>query len=75
MKSKVKNNVFALSEYIQSMLCAVGKAQRGSDCEDMYFIEKLEKMANRLGYDLVKRKSQCDGCLEKDKGCHHCLDY
>ncbi len=53
--SKVKANVTALSDYIQSMLCAVGKAERGSGVEDMYFVEKLEKIANRLGYDLIKR--------------------
>ena len=53
--STVKANVDALSAYIQSMLCAVGKAKKGSDCEDMYFIEKLEKTANRLGYNLIKK--------------------
>ncbi len=53
--STVRANVDALSAYIQSMLCAVGKAKRGSDAEDMYFVEKLEKIANRLGYDLIKR--------------------
>ncbi len=53
--SKVKANVAALSSYLESMRCAVGKAERGSDAEDMYFIEKLEKIANRLGYDLIKK--------------------
>ncbi len=53
--STVRANTTALSAYIQSMLCAVGKAKRGSDAEDMYFIEKLEKMANHLGYDLIKK--------------------
>lgn len=55
MKSKVKENISYLSACIESMRCAVGKANNGSDVEDMYFIEKLEKMANRLGYDLIKR--------------------
>ncbi len=53
--STVRANVDALSAYIKSMLCAVGKAERGSDVEDMYFVEKLEKTANRLGYDLIKQ--------------------
>ncbi len=55
MESKVKQNQTALRGYIVSMQCAVDKATEGSDVEDMYFIEKLEKMANRLGYDLIKR--------------------
>jgi len=53
--NKVKANVAALSSCLESMFCAVNKAKRGSDVEDMYFVEKLEKMANRLGYDLIKR--------------------
>jgi hypothetical protein len=53
--SKVKNNIQALKSYIDSMKCAIGKAERGSDCEDSYFIEKLEKMANRMGYELKKK--------------------
>ncbi|KKN48404.1 hypothetical protein LCGC14_0653510 [marine sediment metagenome] len=52
--STVRANVDVLSAYLQSMQCAIGKAKRGSDVEDMYFIEKLEKMANRLGYNLIK---------------------
>ncbi|KKK58655.1 hypothetical protein LCGC14_3042250 [marine sediment metagenome] len=55
MKSKVKANSGMLTVYIRSMQCAVDKAVRGSDVEDMYFVEKLEKMANRLGYDLIKK--------------------
>ena len=53
--SKVKQNQTALRGYIASMSCAIDKAMRGSIVEDMYFIEKLEKMANRLGYNLVKK--------------------
>ncbi len=56
MESKVKQNQTALRGYIASMQCAIDKAMRGSDAEDMYFVEKLEKMANRLGYDLVTGK-------------------
>ena len=55
MESKVKQNQTALRGYIASMQCAIDKAMRGSDAEDMYFVEKLEKMANRLGYDLIKK--------------------
>ena len=55
MESKVKQNQTALRGYIASMQRAIDKAMRGSDAEDMYFVEKLEKMANRLGYDLGKR--------------------
>ncbi len=55
-KSKVKNNVYALYQYIESMYCAIGRAERGSECEDGYFLEKLEKMCSRLGYNLVKKE-------------------
>jgi len=55
-QSKVKNNTTALKSYIASMDCAIDKAISGSDCEDGYFIEKLERMANRLGYNLVEKK-------------------
>ncbi len=56
MTSKVKQNQTALRGYIASMSCAIDKAMRGSDYEDMYFVEKLKKMANRLGYDLIKQE-------------------
>jgi len=49
----VNDNLTALKSYIDSMLCAISKAEKGSNAEDGYFIEKLERMANRLGYDLV----------------------
>jgi hypothetical protein len=51
----IENNIFALEGYIRSMNCAIEKARSGSDCEKMYFVEKMEKMANRLGYDLVRK--------------------
>jgi len=54
-QSKVKNSIHALELYMASMNCAINKAKSGSDCEDGYFLEKLEKMCNRLGYDLVKK--------------------
>lgn len=53
--SKVRENLVALTTYIQAMNCALDKADAGSNCEDMYFTEKLEKMASRLGYNLVKK--------------------
>ena len=56
MKSKVKISIAALEYYIAGMNYAVGKAKRGSEFEDMYFLEKLEKMANHLGYDLIKQR-------------------
>jgi hypothetical protein len=34
------------------MGCALKKADDGSDVEDGYFVEKLEKTARRMGYDL-----------------------
>jgi hypothetical protein len=55
VESKVSMNVVALDCYLTSMNCAIIKAKQGSECEDGYFIEKLEKMCTRLGFDLVKR--------------------
>ena len=51
----VKNNITALKSYIASMNCAIEKAESGSDCEDGYLIEKLERMCNRLGYNLTEK--------------------
>ena len=53
--SKVKENRGRLSGYLASMRCAVDKAKNGSDAEDGYFLEKLEKAANCLGYGLTKQ--------------------
>ncbi len=55
--SKVKDNITALKSYIASMDCAIDKAESGSDCEDGYFIEKMERMANRLGYNLTEKQN------------------
>lgn len=54
----VHENWVALEGYIQSMQCAVSKAANGSTVETMYFIEKLEKTANKLGYKLVILKDR-----------------
>jgi hypothetical protein len=51
----IENNITALESYIVSMNCAIEKAKNGSTCEKMYFVEKLERMCNRLGFDLVKK--------------------
>jgi hypothetical protein len=56
IQSKVKDELVALQSYLVSMRCALDKAENGSAVEDMYFLEKLEKAANRMGYDLVKKK-------------------
>jgi len=55
MNSKVKNNAGYLAGLLKSMKCAVDKAKAGSDFEDSYFLEKLEKAANAMGYELEKR--------------------
>ena len=55
-QSKVKQERLALRMYINSMLCAIGKAAKGSECEDGYFLEKLEKTCDRLGFNLVKKE-------------------
>ena len=49
----VAANVDALIGFNRSMAVALDKAERGSSVEDMYFIEKLQKTAERLGYKLV----------------------
>ena len=56
LQSKVSANAGALQSYIDSMQCALTKAFKSSECEDGYFLEKLEKMCNRLGYKLVKKE-------------------
>lgn len=55
MESKVLTNLTRLEAYLASMQCAINKAQNGSDVEDMYFLEKLTKMAHCLGFDLKEQ--------------------
>jgi hypothetical protein len=52
---RVHENITALKSYLTSMNCAIEKAEKGSTCETMYFTEKLEKMCNRLGYNMEKK--------------------
>ena len=52
--SKVKDNVAYLKSMNQSMWCALLKAENGSTVEDGYFMEKLEKSASCMGYELKK---------------------
>jgi hypothetical protein len=56
MDSKVIENLIALKMYHESIGCGLAKASQGSEVEDMYVTEKLEAFANRMGYDLVKKK-------------------
>jgi hypothetical protein len=51
----IENNINALESYIASMNCAIEKAANGSKVENVYFLEKLEKMCNRLGYDMIEK--------------------
>ena len=53
-ESKVLENLTALQDYLCSMTCALDKAENGSPVEDSYFLEKLGRAANRMGYKLVK---------------------
>lgn len=50
----VAANVETLISHNRSMAIALDKAENGSQVEDMYFLEKLEKSAILLGYKLVK---------------------
>ena len=50
--SKAKENATALQGYLDSLRCGVNKAAKGSNCEDMYIMEKLHKFAARMGYKL-----------------------
>jgi len=52
--SKVQENLEALKSFHRSMGCALSKATMGSPAEDGYFLEKLEKSAGRMGYELKK---------------------
>ena len=54
--TRIEDNTTAIRCYIESMLCAVGKAEKGSTAEKMYFLEKLEKLANRIGFDLIEKE-------------------
>ena len=54
-ESTVKHNVDALIGFNLSMATALAKAKRGSCVEDDYFVEKLEKTANRLNFTLVPK--------------------
>lgn len=53
----VATNVSRLIDFNRSMAVALKRAEKGSQAEDMYFIEKLEKSALLLGYRLKKIKS------------------
>ena len=48
----VAANVQQLEGWNRSMAGALERAANGSDAEDMYFIEKLEKTANAIGFEL-----------------------
>jgi hypothetical protein len=52
MERTVAANVAQLIGWNRSMAVALGKAERGSQAEDMYFIEKLERTAHALGFVL-----------------------
>lgn len=54
-KSKVLKNVVTLRGYLQSMDCAISKAERGSAAEDMYFMEKLDKMCTCMNRIPIQR--------------------
>ena len=56
MKTVVAN-IDLLMCYSKSMAVALAKAKNGSQAEDMYFLEKLEKTAKLLGYTLTEDKS------------------
>jgi hypothetical protein len=54
--SKVLENLEALKDFHRSMGCALTKATMGSPCEDGYFLEKLEKTAHRMGFELKRTR-------------------
>lgn len=56
MKSRVKENLVSLQLYHRSMTVALDKAERDSEVEDMYFLEKLIRTANCMGYKMVRDK-------------------
>jgi hypothetical protein len=56
--SKVLENVEILKDHHRSMGVALSKATMGSPVEDGYFLEKLEKTANRMGFKLKKIKER-----------------
>lgn len=56
--SLVQLNLLALIAQNESMTCALRKAKNGSEVEDGYFIEKLEKTARVMGFELVSQKGE-----------------
>ena len=70
--SKARENSQALSSYLDSLCCGVDKALRGSDCEDMYIMEKLSKFAARMGYKLTKMKGQNMSTTQDEFDCPKC---
>lgn len=52
-RETVAYNVDSLISFNRSMAVALDKAENGSSCEDGYFIEKLRKTAESLGYELT----------------------
>ena len=53
--NEITANVDLLMCYAKSMQVALAKAKNGSTVEDTYFLEKLQKTAHTLGYNLVKQ--------------------
>ena len=53
--SKVSLNMDYLQSMLDSMQCAVDKAKTGSWAEDDWFLEKLNKAAQVMGYTLEKQ--------------------
>jgi hypothetical protein len=54
-KSKAKENARFLKHLLAGLTCGIEKAFKGSDVEDDYILEKLGKIADTLGYKLVKK--------------------
>ncbi|MFA5196532.1 MAG: hypothetical protein WC401_12095 [Bacteroidales bacterium] len=52
--TKVKDNITAIESYMTSINHGIAMAKNGSEVEDGYILEKLERFANRLGFKLVK---------------------
>jgi len=54
MNSRVLQNRAYLRDLHNSHEHALKMADSGSDCEDMYYVEKLRYMARVMGYELVR---------------------
>jgi len=55
--SKVRKHIGTLKQTLACMDISIHHADRGSEVEDGYFLEKLEKIVKLMGYTMTEKKT------------------